>query len=309
MFGLDTFIATAVSASAPIVATAVGGAFAERARCTNIGMEGMMLMGAFTALSVSVISGSAWLGLLAGIAVGALGGVFLSVAVHLLTCDIIIAGIGFNMMVSGVTLLLIDVFHGESGTWAPTRPPLLPRIDLGAYADTPLIGLFLHGQSVLVLVILAVVVLAWIVESRSRFGRHIRAVGDNLEAVVAAGLNPTVLRTTTLAISGATAGLGGSFLAISALGVFAADMSGGLGFIALAAVIFAGASVVRSALVAVLFGLSVAFATQFQSSGLPVQFVLMTPYVATILGLLLVGVRRRSSGNPPIINPTSPIQH
>lgn len=311
MSALGSFLAGAVAATAPILVTAIGGAFAERARYTNIAMDGMMLAAAFAALSVAVVTGSAWIGLGAAIAVGVLAALMMSWIVQVLRCDLIIVGIGFNMLVSGATLLLLNVLYAEPGTYSPFDAPTLPRIRLGAIDNHfPLIGEIFDRQSILIPIILAVFVAVWIIEKRSVFGAHVIAVGSNENAAAAVGLSITRIRTMALVASGATAGIGGAFLAISALGVFSVDMTGGIGFIALAAIFFGGASTTKTALASVIFGLAYAASTHFQGSIIPVQFVLMTPYLATIAALLLMGLYSRARGrpliSPDIASPVAP---
>ena len=105
----------------------------------------------------------------------------MSVAIQVLRCDIIIVGIGFNMLASGVTLLLLNVVYGEPGTYAPFDAPTLPRISLGPLESVPLLGEVFHRQSILILIILVILVAAWVIEKRSVLGTHIAAVGANVD--------------------------------------------------------------------------------------------------------------------------------
>ncbi len=292
---LAQYLSVAFTASTPILVTAIGGAFAERARATNIAMEGMMLVSAFFALAVTAASGSAWLGLLGGVAAAEVLALILAVAVFTFGCDLFIAGIGLNLLASGLTLLLLGVLYDEPGTYSPLDAPSLPRVDLGPLADVPLLGTALQGQSVLFYLTIALVVLGHVVLRRTRLGVWIRAVGEHEEAATAAGISVVGVRTATLLISGFTAGIGGAFLSISALGVFAADMTSGRGFIALAATIFGGGTVLGTSLAAGLFGLAEAASIRFQQLAIPVELVLMLPYLVTILALTVYGLRRRRS--------------
>lgn len=290
---IAVFLSLAIASTIPVLATSLGGLFAERARATNIGMDGSMLVGALAALAVADHVGSAWLGLLAGMVAGAVLALLLAFTTYVLRSDIIIGGIAWNLVASGLSLLVITAVFHQPGTYAPSGVDVLPRVNLGPLVDLPLLGRALSGQSVLVWITLVLVVVAWVVMNRTRFGLHVRATGINEEAVRAAGINPTRIRILTLLISGLAAGLGGSFLTISSVAAFNSQVTNGAGFIALAAIIFGRATVLGSTAASLLFGFSVAVALQLQASNIISPMLLgALPYVVTISVLALYGIRQ-----------------
>jgi ABC-type uncharacterized transport system permease subunit len=289
---LGTFVAAAATATTPILVTAIGGAFADRARATNIAMEGMMLVAAFFALAVTSAMGDAWVGLAAGVGMAVVLALGLAFVVYWLGCDLFIAGIGLNLLASGLTLLLLEVVYNEPGTYTAMGAPSLPKVRIRELSDLPIVGGLFGNQSIVFWIVVAIVVIAQIVMTRTRFGFWVRATGENEDAAAAAGISVLRVRVAALVISGACAGIGGAYLSIAALNVFATDMTAGRGFIALAAILAGGATILGTTFWAVLFGIAAAAAIRFQTLAIPKELVLMLPYVATIVALAIFGFRR-----------------
>jgi simple sugar transport system permease protein len=171
---------------------------------------------------------------------------------------------------------------------------LLPRIPLGPLADIPILGRAFDNQSVLLYLAIVVVVVGAITLNRTPFGVHIKAVGESEEAAEAAGLRPIWIRTGTLLISGALAGIGGTYLSLSSVASFNADLTGGLGFIAFAAVMFGRATPSGTIVASVLFGAALALSIQLQGTGIIDQQLLQAlPYVATVVALAFQSIRER----------------
>lgn len=288
------FLALALSSLVPVLAAAVGGMFAERARATNIALDGTMLVAALAALAVDVKSGSAWVGLLGGIGAGIAYSALLAFAVFVLRCDLIIAGIAANLLATGLTLLVVQNLLHSTGTYAPQHAHLLDRPSLGFIRHIPILGTALNRQSVLLYVVVVIFVFGAVVMNRTRFGVHIKAVGDGEEAAEAAGINPRILRTAAILISGAGAGVGGAYLSLSSVASFNSNLTGGLGFIAFAAVIFGRARPLGTVLAVALFSVATAASIQLQGNGFAdPQLLQIVPYAATILALAVQAVRTR----------------
>ncbi|ARJ06914.1 ABC transporter permease [Cnuibacter physcomitrellae] len=286
------FLSLAFSSTIPIIVTALGGMFAERARATNIALDGTMLISALAAIAVGATTGSPWLGLVGGVVAGMAYAALLAFAAFVLRCDILIAGIAANLLATGITLLVVQNVLQSTGTYAPGGVTLLPRIPLGPLAEIPVLGRAVDGQSVLFYLAIAAVVASIITMNRTRWGVHVKAVGESEEAAEAAGLRPTLIRTSALLVSGAAAGIGGTYLSMSSVASFNSELTGGLGFIAFAAVIFGRAMPGWTILASVLFGIATALSIQLQGAGIIDQQLLHSlPYIATIVALAFRSIR------------------
>lgn len=288
------FLSLAFSSTIPILITAIGGMFAERARATNIALDGTMLIAALAAIAVGASTGSPWLGLLSGMVAGVAYAGVLAFAAFVLRCDIIIAGIAANLLAIGLSLLIVQNVLQSTGTYAPTGVALLPRIPLGPFADIPLLGRAFDNQSVLFYLVIVTVVAGTLTMNRTRYGVHVKAVGESEEAAEAAGLKPIAVRTLALLVSGALAGIGGTYLSLSSVASFNSDLTGGLGFIAFAAVIFARATPGGTIVASTLFGMATALSIQLQGTGIVDQQLLHSlPYVVTIVALAVQSFREK----------------
>ncbi len=288
------FLALTLASLIPILAPAIGGMFAERARASNIALDGCMLVAALAAIAVAAATGTPWLGLIAGIVAGALYASLLAFAAFVLRSDLLIAGIAANLLATGLTLLVVTNVLGSTGTYVPTGVQLIPRIPLGPLESIPILGPALSGQSVLLYITIVLFAVGAVVMNRTRFGVHVKAVGESDEAALAVGIKPVVIRTATLLLSGALAGVGGAYLSISSVASFNSNLTGGLGFIAFAAVIFGRATPLGTVLASLLFAAATALGIQIQGTGtVSPQLLHMLPYVATVVALAVQAIGRR----------------
>lgn len=295
------FLSLALASTIPIIVTAFGGMFAERARATNIALDGTMLLAALAALSVTAATGNPWIGVLAAIIAGMAYAALLAAAAYVLQCDILIAGIAANMLATGIALLVVQNVLGSTGTYTPQGAPLIPRIPLGPLEQIPVLGRALDKQSAFLFIVIVIVVVCGIVLARTRWGLHVRVVGESDGAAAAAGIRPVVIRTTALLVSGALAGVGGAYLTLSSVASFTFDLTAGIGFIAFAAVIFGGATPLGTATASIIFGAATALAIQLQSAQLIDQQLLHSlPYVAAIVALALRSIRERRSARSDV---------
>ena len=279
------FLVQTLRIAVPFLFAAAGGALSERAGVVALALEGFMLGGAFGAVVGSHYTGSAWIGVIAGVAAGLFLGLIHAVASIRFRADQVVTGVAINLFAIGATRFFLDLafdsssnsprvagFGGEgvSGAWALVANPL---VWLG---------------------VLVIPVLAWLI-ARTAFGLRVRAVGEHPEAAASVGVPVSRVRYAAVLGSGALAALGGVYLALDQH-QFTDNMTAGRGFIALAAVIFGRWQPVRVGIACLLFAAAETMQIQLQAAQLiPSQFVAMIPYVLTIVAV--AGVVGRS--NPP----------
>ena len=278
---------------APILLAALGGAVTQQGNILNIGLEGMMLIGAFTAISVGSAAGSAFVGVVAAVAAAIFLALLYALATLYFRADYIVVGIGVNLLAAGLSVFLLQVVYGNPGVTPPSATITLPRIPLGPIGSIPVLGEAINNQTPLVWLAFLCVPLYSVFLYRTRFGVHLRAVGEDEGAAEAAGISVRRMKFISILISGALCGLGGAQLAMATLGTFTAGMTSGRGFIAVAALTFGLAKPVRTMVAAFIFGAADAIADQLGIAGVNSNLALMTPYIITILALVLAGIRVR----------------
>jgi ABC-type uncharacterized transport system permease subunit len=281
-----TILAAAIRSSAPILYPALGGIFSERSGVLNIGLEGMMLISAFTAVVGSYFTGNPWIGVLCGIAGGLLAALIHAFMCINLRADQAIVGTGINILGQGLPNFLLLKIWGQQGI-----SPVVPRISdwrIPFIADLPIIGPILGSQSPLVYLALVLVPVSWYILFRTPFGLRLRSVGENPRAAETVGISVYKMRYSGVLISGLMASLGGAFLSVSYLAQFVNLMTAGRGFIGLAAMIFGRWNPFGALFACLLFGFADSLQASAQAAGvlIPPQFLLMLPYVLTIVALV-----------------------
>ena len=287
-------LAGSLAVAVPLVFGALGGVLGERAGVVNIAIDGQLLFGAFAAAMVGSLVASTWAGLgaamVAGLLVAAVLGVF---AINYLVEQVIV-GVVLNVLVIGITSFMFSqVLAPNSATL--NNPPRFSRVPIPVLGEIPLIGPIFFRQTVIVyLLYIAVALVTWALY-RTKWGLRVRAVGEHPKAADTVGIKVNRTRFRTVLLAGAIAGMGGAFYTLVSVPQFNREMTGGAGFIALAAVIFGKWDPIRATLAALLFG----FASNLQGvlsvigSPVPSQFMLMLPYVVTIFAVAgLVGRSR-----------------
>lgn len=295
------FIAAALRSATPLVLAAIGGAFSAQVNVFNVGLESMMLCGAFVALVVSDQTGSA----IAGLAAGAIAGTVVALIVGFIIIDLgadeIVTGIAANLGAIGLTAVLLNSFYGTQGSYHSSTAGLVEPFSVGGLAEVPFIGPLLSGVDPIMLVAVVAVVIAHQFTQRTRHGLRMRAMGSNERAVGAAGVNARAYKYFAFVAGGVLSGLGGAYIPLSGLSLFTVNMTAGAGYIALAAVLFGAGMPLRVAFAAYLFGTATAAAYRLQGFGLPNELVLALPYLATIAALVWrawVKRRRDRAFNP-----------
>jgi simple sugar transport system permease protein len=287
-------LAGALALAVPLVFGALGGVLGERAGVVNIAIDGQLLFGAFGAAVAGSLTGSPWAGLVAAMIAGSLIALLLGLFAITYWVEQVIVGVVLNVLVIGFTSFMFSQVLSENAA-ALNSPPHFPRLPIPLLSGIPVIGPIFFRQTVLVyLMYAAIVLVAWALY-RSKWGLRVRAVGEHPKAADTVGINVIATRYRTVLLAGAIAGIGGATYTLVSVPSFGREMTGGAGYIALAAVIFGKWDPIKATLAALLFG----FATNVESvlsvigSPVPSQFMLMLPYVVTIFAVAgLVGHSR-----------------
>jgi simple sugar transport system permease protein len=279
----------------PLIFASIGGMFSERSGVVNIGLEGMMLMGAFFGIWGADVTDSWALGLLIGVlSGGVLALVHAFFSIHL-RADQIVGGTAINFLALGITGYLFIDIYGTEGT--PTDIPGIPNVSLGPVEDIPFFGDVFGNLNLMIWLALGLIVASWLVMFRTPIGLRIRSVGEHPRAADTVGINVYAIRYGAVTISGMLAAAGGAYLSIGFVGSFNENMTAGRGFIALAALIFGNWRPYGAAAACLLFGFSSALAQRLsvysESAGVPIDVLFQAlPYVLTLIAV--AGVIGRS---------------
>ena len=267
---------------------ALGEVFSERAGVINLGLEGIMLLGAFVSVVVTAVIGNPYVGLLSAMGVGLLIGLVTIVTVVILKIDQVVNGVGIWILGLGLSTFL---FTGFASSFGFPTVKTFEAIHVPFLSDIPFLGQVLFQLNFLVYVALVLVAVFWFVLFKTNFGLQVRAVGENPRAADSVGINVNLLRSVCILISTAMAGLGGAYLTLAYVGLYTHNMVVGRGFITLAIVIFGRWNPFRALIGALIFGSVEALQINVQALGLgiPYQLLSMLPYVLTIIVLILIG--------------------
>lgn len=301
------FLASILRVTTPILLPSLGALVSDRAGVINIGLEGTMLVSAFTGVAFSAYSyewfGEStariigpWLGLVMGVVVAVLLALLLAVFHLRFKADIILSGIALNILGSAATVAIMFELTGDRGnTQGHLRSMRMPFIQLPDFlADIPVVSFFFRifdNQSVMTWIAFLAVIAVWYFLYRMPTGIHLRAVGENPEAAASVGIRVTRVRYLALALSGVLAGLGGVHMSMGYLSFFQRDMTSGRGFIALATPYLGGGHPVGTGLASLVFGCFDALSTRVGSLEIPSQLPQMLPYIATVMALVIYALQ------------------
>ena len=284
-------LTSAIRLATPYLYAAIGEMFAQRSGVLNLGVDGIMLVGAFAAFYVTLETGNLWLGLLAAATVGLLMGLLMAVVSVTLQAEQGISGIGLYMFGLGLSSLLFRVMIGTVKTVIGFQPVKIPLL-----GDLPVIGEIFFDHSLLVYGAFLLVPAAWFVLEKTTWGLQVKAVGQNPVAADTLGVSVVGVRYACVCLGGVLAGIAGASLSIALLNLFQDNLTDGLGFIAVALVYFGGWGP-RGILIGTLLFSSVnALQLWMQVLGvqIPPDMAIMLPYILTIAALAL---RRAGSGS------------
>lgn len=300
MFNTAVF-AAALRMATPLIFAALGGIISERSGVVNIALEGMMLVGSFAAMFVTYHTGLPWVGALGAMVAGGLVGLIHAIFCVRYRANQVVTGTAINIFAGGLTVFLLRHFFGTAGT-SPSVP-VIRDITLPVISRIPWIGNILGRQNPLVYLALLAVVVVHILIYKTAWGLRLRAVGEHPQAADTVGINVFKMRYIAVVISGALAGLGGTYLSIAHLSRFSEGMTAGRGFIALAAVIFGKWTPLGALGACLFFGYGDALQMRLQGLGIPTQFMNMLPYVLTMValaGFIGKSVGPKAAGEPYI---------
>jgi len=283
-------LASGIRLATPYLYAAIGETFGQRSGVLNLGVDGIMLLGAYAAFYVLIATGSLFYGLIAAMVVGAIMGLLMAFISVTLQAEQGISGIGIYLFGLGMSDLLFQKTLGNVQTVSG-----FPRAPIPLLSDIPYIGAIFFNHNILVYGAYLLVPLAWFVLNKTTIGLKIRAVGQNPEAADSLGVSVAGVRYFTVTLGGVMSGIAGASLSIALLNVFQQNLTAGLGFIAVALVYFGGWRPFGVLFGALIFSLVNALQVWAQVMGIPIpsDLAVMMPYVLTIIVLVLTAQRVR----------------
>jgi simple sugar transport system permease protein len=286
-------LAALMSAATPILLAATGELVVERSGVLNLGVEGMMIVGAIAGFIVAVHTGSPALGFIGA----AVGGAVLSLLFVFLTqvalANQVASGLGLTLFGLGLSALMGQSYVG-------VKPPRMADLNLGPLSDIPVLGPILFSHDAMVYIGLLIVAGVWVTLKYTRAGLVLRAVGENHDAAHALGYKVKRIRTLAVMFGGACAGMGGAYISLIRVPQWTEGMTAGVGWIALALVVFASWKPWRVLLGAYLFGGITQLQLNLQGAGvaIPVEYLAMSPYIVTIIVLVILSAdKSRAPGS------------
>ncbi len=272
----------------PIIFATLGEILSERAGVLNLGIEGIMLMGAMTGFLITYSSGSIWLGVLAAAGVGMLLALLMAFLAVYLGLSQHVSGLGITLFATGLAMFIYRLYFGS-----PTVPPIVEpfqQIALPLLSRIPAIGPGLFRQYSLTYIAWILIPLMSILLYKTKVGLKIRTVGENPVVADTVGVDVNLTRTLCLVVGGALMGIGGAFLTLAHQNMFLIDVIGGRGWVAIAMVIFGNWDPVKGTIGALIFGFLDGLQLRLQSVGVAIPFhiFLMIPYLLTIIALISV---------------------
>ncbi|HIP88100.1 MAG TPA: ABC transporter permease [Anaerolineales bacterium] len=296
---ISSILTITIRAGTSLLYATLGEIYTERSGVLNLGVEGTMMVGAATAFAVAFHSENIWLGLVAALLVGGLMALIHAFLTISLRADQVVSGLAITLFGTGLASFMGQRLGPGGTTMVGLQGPAFQRIPLPVLGDLPVIGSSVFTQDVLTYFLYLLVPILWFHLYKTRFGLHLRAVGENPQAADVMGVNVTATRYAYTIFGGVLMGLAGAHLSLGYLKGWADNITGGRGWIAIALVIFAMWDPIRAVIGAVLFGGINALQFRMQAAGttIPASFLNMTPYFFTILVLVMItwweAVRKR----------------
>ena len=285
----------------PIIFATLGEILAERSGVLNLGIEGIMLMGAMTGFLVTFGTGSLWFGVLMAAIVGMILGLLMAFLSVNLGLSQHVSGLGITLFSTGLAMFIYRLYFGSS-----TVPPIVQpfkQVSLPLLSKIPVIGPGLFTQYTLTYLAWLLIPVMSILLYKTKMGLKIRTVGENPVVADTVGVNVTVTRTLCLVVGGALMGVGGAFLTLAHQNMFLIDVIGGRGWVSIAMVIFGNWDPLKGAIGALIFGFLDGLQLRLQGLGFHISFhiFLMIPYLLTIVAL--IGVSRKASVPASLLKP------
>ena len=283
-------IASLMVAATPILLAAIGELVVEKSGVLNLGVEGMMIIGAVSGFATAVESGSPWLGFIASALAGSVFSLLFVLLTQVAKANQVASGLALTLSGLGLSALLGQSYVG-------IKPPQMGKLDIPLLSDLPVVGPILFGHDPILYVGIALTAAVWAMLKFTRAGLVLRAVGENHEAAHALGYKVIRIRVLAIMFGGACAGLGGAYISLIRVPQWTEGMTAGVGWIALALVVFASWKPWRALLGAYLFGGVTVVQLNLQAAGvaIPVEYLAMSPYVITIIVLVILSADKSSA--------------
>ncbi|MDR2878822.1 MAG: ABC transporter permease [Fusobacteriales bacterium] len=299
-----SIIHATIRASTPILLAAFSAVITQQANILNVGVEGIMLMSAFMAVYISFLTGSWILAVLAAVAVGLLVAVIIGLAHLKYKGDIFAVGMTVNLLVLALTRFLLQKLLKASGSFYSAEIAPMPKMHFVFLEKSPMLNSIFNNYSLMEVLIVPVVVLMWFVLYKTIWGLRTRSIGLNEEAAETAGINTYRRKFQVILLSGVIGGLAGAHLSLGYSNMFVENMTNGRGFMGVAAMFFGNANPVFTTIGCFIFGFADSIGARLQAYGFPSQFVLMIPYLSTvvILAISMISKQRKNKKMKSAIN-------
>ncbi|UWQ90204.1 ABC transporter permease [Aliisedimentitalea scapharcae] len=283
-------IASLMVAATPILLAAIGELVVEKAGVLNLGVEGMMIVGAIAGFAITVESGSPFLGFIAAAIAGALLSLLFVVLTQVAQANQVASGLALTLFGLGLSALMGQGYVG-------IKPPATPKLEIPLLSDIPVLGPILFNHDLVLYLGIALTAAVWAALKYTRMGLILRAVGENHDAAHALGYKVIRIRIMAIMFGGACAGLGGAYISLIRVPQWTEGMTAGVGWIALALVVFASWKPWRALLGAYLFGGVTVIQLNLQAAGvaIPVEYLAMSPYLITIIVLVILSADKSSA--------------
>lgn len=292
ILGNPAFWYGVLRSTTPILLAGMAALIAGRCGIVNMAIEGILLMSALGGVLGSAAANSVIVGVLVALLIGILMTLFLAFFSMKMRADEIMVAIALNLLSTGLSIFILYIVSGNKASSSSIQSLTMPTIDIPLIKDIPFLGKIISGQNIMVYVALVLVFVMNYLLFKTPLGLRIRSVGGNPHAAQSVGVSVEKTRYIAMAISGALAGLAGAYLSMGYLTMFTKGMSAGRGYIALAAANIGGGAPIGTMFASVLFGFFESLANNLQGFGIPVEFVYMIPYVATIIMFTYACYRR-----------------
>ena len=292
---IAAFIVACLAGTIPLMLASIGETVGEQSGILNLGIEGVMLMGAYFGYVVALDTKSTWLGMLGGLAAGVVTSLVMLVLNVWLGLNQIVLGIAVSAAGGGITTVLYDQIYAQTAPRVPTDNWKIPGL-----SDLPVVGTSIFGQPGMFWVSLLLAgVVAWFLV-KTNWGLSIRAAGQKPSSLDAAGGSVMRTRSEAVVLGGVLSGLGGAYLSVLATSAFTPFMTNGIGYIAIVVTMLARGKILRVVIVSLLYGMTIAIGTVLQLTRLniPTDLITMLPYIVVMIVLLLFG---RDANNSPVL--------